>query len=184
MLREDPTINLLGALALAVSDAMQEAAEDAAGHAGQGPAAIVSIGALPGLSVGELAGVLRLTHPGAVRLVERLVNDGLVEKGPAPDGRAVALKLTPPGKQRRRDILSQRARRLQPFLNRLSATERKQFDGLLRKLLNGLASERPSVYTLCRLCDAGPCMRNECPVERGLPPQDRAEAQPWRRGNL
>lgn len=169
MLREDPTINLLGALALAVIDAMEDAAEDAAGHAGQGPAAIVSIGVLPGLSVGELAAVLRLTHPGAVRLVERLVGDGLVEKGSAPDGRAVALKLTPPGKQRRRDILTQRARRVQPFLNCLSAAERKQFDGLLRKLLKGIAADGPAAYTLCRLCDAGPCMRNDCPVGRGKP---------------
>lgn len=184
MLRDDPTINLLGALALAVTDAVQETAEETAGHAGQGPAAIVSIGALPGLSIGELAEVLRLTHPGAVRLVERLVDDGLVEKGPARDGRAVALKLTPPGKQRRRDVLATRARRLQPFLNRLSATERKQFDGLLRKLLSGLITERPAVYTLCRLCDVGPCMRNDCPVERGLPPENRLDAQPWRRGNM
>lgn len=170
MLREDTTVNLLGALGIAVVDRIQEGMEDAAGHGGQGAAALVAIGMLPGLSIGDLAGILGLTHPGAVRLVERLVQDDLVEKQPAEnDARALALKLTPLGKQRRREILAQRAKRLQPLLEAFAPAERKQFDSLLRKLLSTLAATRREAYRVCRYCDAGPCFRNNCPVDMGCP---------------
>lgn len=165
-MRDDTTINILGALGIAVADRVQDSAEEIAGSGGQSAAALVSIGMLPGLSVGDLAGVLGLTHPGTVRLVDRLVQEDLVEKAAAEnDARALALKLTPLGKQRRRDILAQRARKLQPMLDILSPSERKQFDALLRKLLGGLTVTRRQAYTICRYCDAGPCFRNNCPVD-------------------
>jgi len=167
-LREDTTVNLLGALGVAVTDHIRAGIDAVGEHGGQTGAAITTIGILPGLSVGELAGILSLTHPGTVRLVDRLVEDELVEKGPAEaDARALALRLTPLGKQRRRDILGQRAKRLQAMLEVLSGTERRQFDALLRKILGDLPVTRRGAYTVCRYCDAGPCFRNGCPVDEG-----------------
>ncbi|WP_300301520.1 MarR family transcriptional regulator [Ferrovibrio sp.] len=170
-LREDTTANLLGALGVAVFDHIRDSVDAAGGHGGQGGAALTTIGMLPGLSVGHLAGVLGLTHPGTVRLVERLVAEDLVEKTPsAEDGRALALKLTPLGRQRRRDILSQRNRRLQAMLETLTASERRQFDGLLRRILGDLpVPTRQQAYQVCRYCDAGPCFRNDCPVDEACP---------------
>jgi MarR family transcriptional repressor of emrRAB len=165
-LREDTTVNLLGALGVAVTDRIRDGVDAAGEHGGQAGAALTTIGILPGLSIGRLADVLGLTHPGTVRLVERLVTEDLVEKTPsAEDGRTMALKLTPLGRQRRRDILNQRQRRLQTLLESLSATERKQFDGLLRKILGHMPVSRREAHAVCRYCDAGPCFRNGCPVD-------------------
>lgn len=169
-MRDDTTVNLLGALGVAVADRIQEGAEQVAGHGGQAAAALVSIGMLPGLTIGDLAGVIGLTHPGTVRLVDRLVQEDLVWKAPAEnDARALALKLTPLGKQRRRDILAQRAKHLQPLLEAFNPAERRQFDALLRKLLGSLTITRRQAYTICRYCDAGPCFRNDCPVDMACP---------------
>jgi DNA-binding MarR family transcriptional regulator len=168
--REDTTVNLLGALGVAVTDHIRAGVEAVGEHGGQTGAAITAIGILPGLSVGELAGILGLTHPGTVRLVERLVAEDLVEKAPAAgDARALALKLTPAGKQRRREILGQRAKRLQAMLEALTVAERRQFDGLLRKILGHLPVTRQQAWTVCRYCDAGPCFRNDCPVDEACP---------------
>lgn len=167
-LREDTTANLLGALGVAVTDRIRAGIDAVGEHGGQTGAAITAIGILPGLSVGELAGILGLTHPGTVRLVDRLVAEDLVEKTPAADdARALALKLTPLGKQRRRDILAQRGRRLQELLEVLNGAERRQFDLLLRKILRGLDVSRREAYGVCRYCDAGPCFRAGCPVDEG-----------------
>jgi DNA-binding MarR family transcriptional regulator len=182
--REDITSNLLGALGVAVTDHIRAGIDAVGEHGGQSGAAITAIGILPGLSVGELASILALTHPGTVRLVDRLVAEDLVEKASAPnDARALALKLTPLGKQRRREILGQRGRRLQSMLDVLSATEHRQLDVLLRKILRGLAVDRRQAYTVCRYCDAGPCFRNGCPVDEGCtePNAHDVAAQPGRR---
>jgi MarR family transcriptional repressor of emrRAB len=170
-LREDTTANLLGALGVAVSDHIRDSVDAVGDHGGQTGAALTTIGMLPGLSVGTLAGVLGLTHPGTVRLVERLVAEDLVEKAPSEDdGRTLALKLTAPGRQRRRDILAQRNRRLQAMLDVLTGAERRQFDGLLRKILGHLpVPNRQMAYTVCRYCDAGACFRNDCPVDEACP---------------
>lgn len=171
--REDTTTNLLGALGVAVTDNIRAGIDTVGEHGGQSGAAITAIGILPGLSVGELAGILGLTHPGTVRLVDRLVADDLVEKtASADDARALALRLTPPGKQRRREILGQRSKRLQGMLDALSGAERKQFDALLRKILGNLPVNRQQAYVVCRYCDAGPCFRNDCPVDNAC--QDAA----------
>lgn len=169
-IREDTTVNLLGALGVAVADRIRDGVDAAGEHGGQAGAALTTIGILPGLSIGRLAEVLGLTHPGTVRLVERLAAGDLVEKTPsAEDGRTMALKLTPLGRQRRRDILAQRQRRLQALLEVLNVAERKQFDGLLRKILGHLPLSRREAHAVCRYCDAGPCFRNGCPVDEGCP---------------
>ncbi len=175
-LREDTTVNLLGALGVAVTDRIRESVDAAGEHGGQAGAALTTIGILPGLSIGKLAEVLGLTHPGTVRLVERLVADDLVEKTPsAEDGRTMALKLTPLGRQRRRDILNQRQRRLQSMLEALSGAERRQFDGLLRKILGHLPLSRRQAHAVCRYCDAGPCFRSGCPVDESCPEPQTAD---------
>src|SRR3954453_2545737 len=66
--------NVLAAWALAVADAVRIASEESTGLSGGAPAALVAIVADPGLSIDQLRHVLALTHPGTVRLVDRLVD--------------------------------------------------------------------------------------------------------------
>ena len=79
--------NLLGALSLAVADAMRRATEDAAGHTSAGPAALVALDQfLDGRTMEDLRRAMGLTGSGAVRLVDRLEADGYVRRRPAPTG--------------------------------------------------------------------------------------------------
>ena len=66
-------------------DAVQAAADEAAGHTAAGPAALTALRIHRGCSVDHLAGVLGLTHSGTVRLVDRLEEDGLVRRGQGQD---------------------------------------------------------------------------------------------------
>jgi DNA-binding MarR family transcriptional regulator len=156
------TANLLGALALAVTDRMEAVARDNLGHSGETPAALVIIGYEPGLSNDRLRRVLRLSHPGTVRLVDRLVADGLVERRPGRDGRAVALHLTAAGRSRRGALLRGRLAAVGEALAVLDEAEQETFWHLLHKVLAAMPRDEVEPYTICRLCDARVC--ESCPL--------------------
>jgi len=156
------TANLLGALALAVTDRIDAAAHYDLGHSGETPAALVTIGYKPGMSNDRLRRVLRLSHPGTVRLVHRLVADGLVERRPGRDGRAVALHLTAAGRSRRQTLLRGRMAALGETLGVLDEAEQETLWRLLHKVLAAMPCDEVEPYTICRLCDARVC--ESCPL--------------------
>ena len=84
---QDRTANLLGALGLAVADRIAEIALEVLDRAGETPAALVVIGYGLGPSNDQLRRILGLSHPGMVRLVDRLVADELVERQVGRDRR-------------------------------------------------------------------------------------------------
>ena len=88
----DSTTNLLGALTRALSDRIESQMKKQFKRTGESAAAVIFIGYTPGISVEALRQVLSLSHPGTVRLVDRLAEDGLVERRKTKDGRAVALR--------------------------------------------------------------------------------------------
>lgn len=103
----DRLINLLGALATGVADRVRGAALDGTTFGGETAAALVVVGHTPGLSINQLGRVLRLSHPGTVRLVDRLANAGHVARSLAPhDRRTVALNLTEEGQACRAALLA------------------------------------------------------------------------------
>jgi MarR family transcriptional regulator, negative regulator of the multidrug operon emrRAB len=75
------TANLLGALALGLADNILDTTERHVANGGCTPAALSVIGHEPGQSIDFLARVLGMSHPGAVRLVDRFEADGLVSEG-------------------------------------------------------------------------------------------------------
>lgn len=161
---EQRTANLLGALALAVVDRMRRATEVRLGHGGEASAALITIGHEPGLSNDLLRSALGLTHSGAVRLVDRLQRDGLVERRAGPDGRTIALHLTASGKSARAQLLAERALALAPLVGQLSSKELGKFEELLEKLLLSVPVVAADAYTVCRLCDEQAC--TDCPMDR------------------
>jgi len=102
--------------------------EDAAESVGLTPQqhqALLAIAGFPGrdhMTISELAERLQIRHNSAVGLVDRLVAQALITRGPAPDRRAVHLRLTAQGEE---------------LLKRLTATHREE----LRRL-------RPEIYKL------------------------------------
>ena len=164
-MNDDRTANLLGALALALTDALRQETEAQATLGAGAPAALVTIGIDPGGSIHTLAAVLGLSHSATVRLVDRLAADGLVERRAGADGRTLALHLTPPGRERRQQILDGRRRVLGDALAALSAPERDTLTRLTEILLSGLTQGRQHADHICRLCDEDVCPRETCPVE-------------------
>lgn len=70
------------------------------------------------LRLGELHKHVLLSQPALSRLVERLVEHGLVERCPDPhDGRGVRLSLTPSGRDRQRTVGRRHARSVARALN-------------------------------------------------------------------
>ena len=160
----DPT-NVLGAAAMAVLDEIWAAIVPGIGHMSE-VAALIAIGHAPGLSNDGLAQVLGLSHPGAVRLVDRLVAAGLVERRPAMDRRAVSLHATSKGTMRREALLTARKTVLERMLEPLQGNERDLLAALLAKMLKAAPRDELQVLSVCRLCDEKHCPN--CPVLAGL----------------
>ena len=176
---DDRLANVLGAFALALTDEVEAATAGAAGHTGAGPAALVALSdLLAGRSVDDLRRAVGLTHSGGVRVVDRLVGDGLAERRPGADGRSVALVLTPAGRRLAGQVRDARRQTLERVLDVLDDRERAQLSAILDKVVAGVAGvvERrlaaraaghiPPGGWLCRLCDTVACERSEgrCPT--------------------
>lgn len=161
----DRTANLLGVLGLAVADRIEATARDILSHGGETPAAVVVIGYGLGPSNDQLRRILGLSHPGAVRLVDRLVADGLVERREGRDKRAIALYLSERGVTIRDGLLKGRLAAIRPLLAPLTGAEQETFAVLLHKMLASMDTTDWERRALCRLCDDRVCIN--CPIPAG-----------------
>lgn len=172
----DRVANLLGAVGLAVTDRIEGAARNVLGRAGETPAALVVIGYGMGPSNEQLRRILGLSHPGSVRLVDRLVADGLVERRKGRDKRAIALHLTERGTVLREELLRGRLAAVRPLLSPLAEAEQEVFAVLLGKMLSAMGTTNLERCMLCRLCDNRVCA--DCPIPAGGPAVEaRVEAE-------
>ncbi len=158
----DRTSNLLGVVGLAIADRIEAAARDILSHVGETPAAVVVIGYGLGPSNDLLRRILGLSHPGSVRLVDRLVADGLVERRKGRDNRAIALYLTDAGEILREELLKGRIAAIRPFLLPLTGAEQDTLASLLHKMLSSMPTTDLERCNLCRLCDDRVC--TDCPI--------------------
>lgn len=159
--------NVVGALALALADSVKRAADARAPEAGQAAAAINLVGIDPGIGIERLRRALGLSHPGAVRLVDRLVQDGMLVRAPGEhDRRAVALSLTVAGETTAQAIADERQSELSRALASLSPGERAAMGVLAAKVLRGLIGSEDYAYSVCRLCNFPVC--SDCPVDAEL----------------
>lgn len=162
----DP-LHRLSAFVTALDDRIRAAVEAASHLTGTGPDALLTIGHVPGLRVDDLARMLRISHSGAVRTVDRLVDAGLVERRPsAADRRTVALALTDRGRRRRRLVIEARNREIVDALAVLEPSQRQVLGALVDTMLAGFALRAGDDHSMCRLCDPADCAAG-CPVEAG-----------------
>ncbi|GAA3925035.1 MarR family transcriptional regulator [Actinomadura viridis] len=163
-MHESRTANLLGAAALVVNDLVLTRAARAAGVSASGAAALVVLDASPEVTVTELGRRVGLTQSAAVRMVDALAADGLVERHRAA-GRQVAVRLTAGGRRSARDLLAARGAPLAEALAVLDEDERDTLAGLLARLLTRLYEDVGDADLMCRLCDRRACTTGAaCPV--------------------
>jgi DNA-binding MarR family transcriptional regulator len=156
--------NLLGAHSLVVAERLlAQPSELAPSEA----AALVTLLAHPGQTVGWLGDVVSLTSSGITRLVERLVRLGWVARSPGEDGRRRTLRLTDDGICRAEQVLDDRERALSRAVDALSEREQRSLETLLAKMLAHAADDRSSCLKLCRLCDRDACRSGDrgCPLQ-------------------
>ena len=155
--RDARTANLVGAFGLEAATVMP---------AGRGAtmSALITIAAHPNRTVEELREPLGLSQPGAARLVQRLVDEGLVTRG-GPGGRG-GLRLRPTDKGRRAvdDFTEERRAQLLELLDPLTEAERDQLSSMLERMLAARTESVTGAKRLCRLCERRVCER--CPVAR------------------
>jgi len=159
--------NVLGALGLALADRLAEASERVGG--GSAAAALVTLyGTRAGIRIDGLARVVGLSHSGAVRLVDRLERDGLVDRRRGADQRSTVLRLTPSGRRSARQVLAERNVAMHSVLALLTDDQQAGIADLAEHLLRELADAPAAEARLCRLCDLEACGRSSgrCPVAR------------------
>jgi MarR family transcriptional regulator, negative regulator of the multidrug operon emrRAB len=158
MTADERTGNLLGALALTLADQI---------GTGSDAAALIT---LRNYAEGEPLDLLRralaLSHPGVVRLADRLERRGLVERRRSErDGRAVALRLTPAGRRAADEAQAARADAVDTALDALGKDDRRALDGMLERMLAAHTTDSTASLVICRLCDPDVCGHPaNCPV--------------------
>jgi len=167
MTSDGRTANLLGALVVALGDRAGAAVQDGAGVSGSDAAALVT---LRNYAEDEPLDLLRralaLSHPGVVRLADRLQARGLVERHRSHrDGRAVALRLTPAGRRAADAALGARADAVATALMTLDADQRRALAPMLERMLGAQTTDATASLVICRMCDPDVCGHpNRCPV--------------------
>lgn len=152
------TAHLLATYAQLVTDRVTSRLEDTLGSSGQTAAAIIHLRHAPGSSITHLSEVLSLSHPGTVRLVDKLVEEGMVERAKGRDGREKRLGLTDKGVAMRNTLLQQRQEAVMEVMGALSDAEWDTMRELLARLLRSAGQGDLSRLRMCRLCDPGLCL--------------------------
>jgi DNA-binding MarR family transcriptional regulator len=153
-------INLVGALGVALADGQRQAMRDASGLADTEVAAVNVIGLAPGRSITSVRIALDITHPGTVRVVDRLVGRGLVERRAGADGRTVGLHLTAEGQA----AWVAQADARQSWLATFADAMGPEAEATVARLLALTGVDHDEGEHLCRLCDETVCPQDRCPV--------------------
>ena len=173
-MNDGKTENLVGALSLALADDLLRVVQSEAPSTSPA-AAIALVGHAPGLTIDQLSRALQLSHPGTVRLVDRLVRDGLVKRARSTsDGRAVSLTLTETGKTVTARILSSRQSALARALSFLSVPDREALGRIAETMLRSMVRDVDHAFSVCRLCDTAVC--TDCPVETEMMQREALDA--------
>jgi DNA-binding MarR family transcriptional regulator len=106
-------------------------------------------------SVGAIAEALGVTHPAAVKLVDKLTRKGLVTRGVAPqDHRQSSIAITVEGRELVNRIRRERSQRLESVLDRMMPEERQALIQGLQAFVTSALRDDGALDALCVSCQA------------------------------
>jgi DNA-binding MarR family transcriptional regulator len=152
--------NKLGALGLLLTDSLENISD---GLSLSATALLLSLFYHPEATATELAKIVGVSQPTAVRVLDGLVARGLIKRKDRA-GRITLLGITAAGRKRAQALQVRRLRATKILLSALTAAERKNFERTLDKLLASATSSRAFARTTCRLCDHALCDGPLCPI--------------------
>lgn len=158
--------NMLGALSLVLMDRLREAIASVSELNDTAVFALVLLSQRPPVTLDVLAKQLALAHSTVVRLVERLVEDGYVERSSGADRRAVFVSLTPAGKHLVGIVLDARRKAIGALTDQLPDDMQTALIAICERLLESMSPDASTSVRNCRLCDEAACDLERCPVER------------------
>ena len=152
--------NKVGALAVLLIDALAKALAD---YSPSAASLLLTLHYRGSMTATELAVVVGISQPTAVRVTDRLVRLGLIQRQ-AHAGRTTPLRLTRAGERRAAGLQRDRLKAMRRLVNVLDGTERKHFEHAVNKILRDATLSRAFARTTCRLCDHSVCVGQLCPV--------------------
>jgi MarR family transcriptional regulator, negative regulator of the multidrug operon emrRAB len=159
----DRLTNLLGATASAVMERVGASIE-VTGLGSREAALLNAIGQHRGQRIADIRLVLGLSHPGAVRAVDRLVEAELVQRLAGTDGRSVGLDLTDAGEVMWHKTRAATWSILTQAMTVVASDERVVLERVLENVLGVLTVNPAQAEFICRLCDESRCPQDRCPV--------------------
>ncbi|MBE0369927.1 MULTISPECIES: MarR family winged helix-turn-helix transcriptional regulator [Pseudoalteromonas] len=167
-MKDDTYINnLLGAFATTVTATIDEHVNTVGCRSANAATALVTIYNHPDDSIDVLRKILNLTHSGAVRLINGLESEALIERRRSEmDGRSVVIRLTDEGVQRAKQILTARANATQSIMQSITVEQQQLLLPILEQALRTVTHDVSDARKICRLCNEGVCRVQGCPVEQ------------------
>lgn len=144
-----------GALALAVAESIASVSASLS-PSGSATAMMIFLSMEPGLPISVLATRIRLSHAGTVRLIDRLVQDDLVERRRNnADQRARLIHLTGSGERLTGALLKARERVIDECVSALSRGDLDILGTLSERLLSANGFDKSGSSSLCQLLGYG-----------------------------
>ena len=101
-----------------------------------------------------------------MRLVDRLVEQGLVQRVASPAGRTVTVRLTEEGARTADRVLAARQQAIRSVLSGLDEVGQRELEDLLAVLTTSVSEKGAKSYQACRLCDRAACRQPPgCPLD-------------------
>ncbi|GAB2187848.1 MarR family winged helix-turn-helix transcriptional regulator [Roseibium sp. LAB1] len=166
--------NKLGALGTLIRDRT----DAALGPLSPSAAAVLSmLHFKPGLTTSEIAVVVGVSQPTAVRLIDGLERQALILRG-EPVGRVTPLRLTKAGHEAAEALQARRLVAMDGLLGALPEADRQHFVSLLDRILQEATTSRSFARTTCRLCEHDLCSADICPIGCKASEIETAEDKP------
>src|SRR3712207_1176031 len=154
----DRLVNLFGVVTLAVVDRVREATEEACAAGGAAAAVLVHLQAHPEDTVSGLATTVGVGGSGGVRLVDRLAEQGLVQRVAGPGGRTVTVQLTEEGSRTAVRVLAARQKAIRSVLAGLDEVGQQNLEDLLAALTTSVSGKGANSYRDRKSVVLGKCV--------------------------
>jgi DNA-binding MarR family transcriptional regulator len=125
--------------------------------------ALISIKNCNSFNIGWLSNVLELSHSAAVRVVDRLEADGLLERQAKDNKKQVGLRISQKGIIISDEILSLRGNVVAKILSSLESQQLDNLADSARTVIASHVDHELDAYKTCALCDEEGCGVN-CPT--------------------
>jgi DNA-binding MarR family transcriptional regulator len=117
--------------------------------------ALTHVAERPKCSVGSIAERLGVTHPAAVKLVDKLAKKNLITRAvAAADHRQTEITVTPEGRRLVNGVRQERMQRLMTVLDRMSPADRQALISGLQAFVTAALRDQGALDALCFSCQA------------------------------